>query len=164
MYQVYSAKTNQGGRPYQQDRLLVIELQDKSIYIIFDGHGTAGGDIAEYLKTTCNNYLNGNDKILKMSDKQIIISCFHEMELSLRQSSLDCHMSGSTCSMVIVNSTGMCCIGYVGDSSILICRKYKNDYQVRFASKNHNCDDIEERSRIEENGGRVERSDPRNLI
>ena len=163
MYQVYSVKTNQGGRPYQQDRMLIKEFKDKSMYVIFDGHGAAGGDIAEFLKVTLQNHLDSKDNIEEVSDKQLVTSCFHQMELALRQSSLDCYMSGSTCSMVVVNSTGNITVGYIGDSSILLCKKTESQYEVRYASKSHNCDDPEERIRIEGNGGRVDRTDPRNF-
>eukprot|EP00835_Amoeboradix_gromovi_P001745 NODE_86_length_22163_cov_0.379442.p8 type:complete len:317 gc:universal NODE_86_length_22163_cov_0.379442:21908-20958(-) len=164
MYQVYSAKTNQGGREYQQDRMLIIELQDKSIYAILDGHGGNGGDISEFLRITLEAYLNSENKILDMTDKQLVSSCFHHMELQLRQSKIDCYMSGSTCSIVLVNNNGVVTCGYVGDSTLIICKKTESNFEIRYASKNHNCEDLEEKARIENRGGRVEKTDPRSLL
>eukprot|EP00834_Sanchytrium_tribonematis_P005403 NODE_324_length_9702_cov_1.027491.p6 type:complete len:175 gc:universal NODE_324_length_9702_cov_1.027491:1211-687(-) len=161
LYQIHCAKTNQGGRPHQQDRMLVKEYEHRAIYAVFDGHGNNGGDVADFLSSKLSIYLDDN---LETPDRHLISSCFHNLELELRQSKLDCYMSGSTCSILILNENGVATLGYVGDSSILICSKKKTEFGVHSASVNHNCDNDSERLRIQENGGRIEKSDPSILI
>ena len=142
-----------GKQKINQDNFFIIKEflgeQEQFLLGVCDGHGTFGHLVSDYITKKMPNYLKD------ISD-EFIIKSFNLTNNSLIQNSkIDCSLSGSTCTLLIINLEKIICAN-LGDSRAVL-GKYENGiYSAVNLSKDHNPNDPNEMKRILINGGRIE--------
>ena len=125
-------------------------LNEKEQYFIgvCDGHGDNGHFISSYIAQSLPNFLADS------SDKNII-SSFNSLNNNLVQNSnIDCSLSGSTCSSIIINPEKIISIN-LGDSRAILAKEENGIYKTINLSIDHKPKITSEKNRILINGGRV---------
>lgn len=113
---------------------------------VFDGHG--GEYVSEFcaknlenILLTCLHRNNGNIR-------KALLECFEELDNNLDPSKSN--STGSTCLVVLSNGTDALWVANSGDSRAVM---NKNENGCIILSKDHKPDVLDERKRIEDNGG-----------
>ena len=115
---------------------------------VCDGHGESGHLISSYISKCLPNFLADS------SDKNII-STYKALNQNLVENSkIDCSLSGSTCSSIILTQEKIISIN-LGDSRTILGKKENNKYYAINLSTDHKPELIEEKKRILLNGGRI---------
>ena len=135
-----------------------------NIFGIFDGHGTKGHLVSQFIVNYFKSYFTSENSPFKnlSSDeiyllitkdnysiiKQIILSSEEKL---LQQNDIDSNFSGTTCNLIIhINNKIIC--SNIGDSRSIMVKDHKTIIQLSFDQK---PDDENERKRIEENNGEI---------
>ena len=133
-----------GNEKVNQDSFIIIEnvfdLDEYSIYGVFDGHGTNGHLVSQYVQKKvseyfCNIYLYTNTKKgnshqstityeqiinkLKMNNHSLIKRFYKQLQNDLEYEKFDINFSGSTCTLIIKVFNKLF-ISNVGDSRAVI--------------------------------------------
>ena len=125
-------------------------LNEKDQYFIgvCDGHGDSGHFISSYIAQCLPNFLADS------SDKNII-SSFTTLNNNLVQNTnIDCQLSGSTCSSIIINKEKIISIN-LGDSRTVLAKEENGLYKAIDLSIDHKPNIPSEKNRILMNGGRI---------
>lgn len=168
-----TAKTNQDAYVIETDYL---GHKDCLYSAVFDGHGTQGHKVSEFLKKQCHKNLqtylrkNGSDPVMSRnrpthgynldaynSIRAAFIESFHFTNDDLnKQKNIYTDLSGSTGVTVMILNRIIYC-GNVGDSkAVLVSQTDRDGWKCFELSKEHFPHLPEERRRIEQSGGRVE--------
>ena len=115
---------------------------------VCDGHGESGHLISSYISKCLPNFLADT------SDKNII-STYKALNQNLVENSkIDCTLSGSTCSSIILTQEKIISIN-LGDSRTILAKKENNKYYTINLSTDHKPELIDEKKRILLQGGRI---------
>ena len=144
--------TSSGEKKINQDNFFIEKnfLNEKNQFFIgiCDGHGEQGHLISSYISKCLPNFL------ADISDKNII-SSFNSLNQNIVQNSkIDCSLSGSTCTSIILNQEKIICIN-LGDSRTVLARNENGKYIAINLSNDHKPNIKEEKKRILINGGRI---------
>ena len=145
-----------GEQKINQDNLFIkknfLDEENQFFIGVCDGHGENGHFISSYIAKCVPNFL------LDISDKNII-STFNNLNQNLVQNTkIDCSLSGSTCTSIIINQEKIISIN-LGDSRAVLAKyvkeKEKDKYITINLSTDHKPNLISEKKRILINGGRI---------
>ena len=144
--------TSSGEKKINQDNFFIEKnfLNEKNQFFIgiCDGHGEQGHLISSYISKCLPNFL------ADISDKNII-SSFNSLNQNIVQNSkIDCSLSGSTCTSIILNQEKIISIN-LGDSRTVLARNENGKYIAINLSNDHKPNIKEEKKRILINGGRI---------
>ena len=125
-----------------------LEEKEQFFLGVCDGHGENGHLISSYISKCLPNFLADT------SDKNII-STYKALNQNLVENSkIDCSLSGSTCSSIILTQEKIISIN-LGDSRTVLGKKENNKYITINLSTDHKPELFEEKKRILLNGGRI---------
>ena len=155
----YSSSTMAGTNGFgitktnQDSYLIKIDKNNKDeneyTFGVFDGHGAEGHLVSQAIKqffTNCSYF--------DFNAKSLILEIFSSLSRIINNSQyFDSIGSGSTVVLVHINSEKIICIN-CGDSRAILITKNKNIIPL---SRDHKPELPEEKKRIEENGGRVDK-------
>jgi len=122
--------------------------QEQFLLGVCDGHGTYGHLVSEYISKALPNFLKDN------SDEAIISGFITTNNTLINNSKIDCSLSGSTCTTLIINLDKIICAN-LGDSRAVLARYEKGIYSAVDLSKDHKPSDPNEMKRILIKGGRI---------
>ena len=141
-----------GVQKINQDNFFIIKefLGDEEQFFlgVCDGHGTYGHLVSEYISKIMPTYLMDN------SDESIINSFKLTNKSLLSKSKIDCSLSGSTCTTLILNLEKIICAN-LGDSRAVLGRYENGIYNAINLSNDHKPSVPSEMKRILLNGGRI---------
>ena len=135
-----------------------------NIFGIFDGHGTKGHLVSQFIVDYFKSYFTSENspfKNISIEDIYILITkdnyslikkiiSSSEKKL-LEQNDIDCNFSGTTCNLIIhINNKIIC--SNIGDSRSIMVKEHNKIIQLSYDQK---PDDEKERKRIEENNGEI---------
>ena len=142
-----------GIQKINQDNFFIIKefLGDEEQFFlgVCDGHGTYGHLVSEYISKKMPTYLKNS------SDESIINSFKLTNKSLLSNSKIDCSLSGSTCTTLIINLEKIICSN-LGDSRAVLGRYENGIYNAVNLSNDHKPSDPVEMKRILLNGGRIQ--------
>ena len=144
--------TSSGEKKINQDNFFIeknfLDEKDQFFIGICDGHGEQGHLISSYISKCLPNFLADT------SDKNII-SSFNSLNQNIVENSkIDCTLSGSTCTSIILNQEKIICIN-LGDSRTVLARYENGKYTAINLSNDHKPNLKGEKKRILLNGGRI---------
>ena len=122
---------------------------------ICDGHGSYGHLISEYI---CNIL---PPKIKIISNENIKKAFLSTNKSLIEESKIDCSLSGSTCSSLIISQNKLISAN-VGDSRAVLARYENGQYNAINLTRDHKPTEPDEMKRILNNGGRIKQfTEPR---
>lgn len=122
---------------------------------ICDGHGSYGHLISEYI---CNTL---PPKIKIISNENIKKAFLSTNKSLIEESKIDCSLSGSTCSSLIISQDKLISAN-VGDSRAVLARYENGQYNAINLTRDHKPTEPDEMKRILNNGGRIKQfTEPR---
>ena len=151
-----------------QDSYLKIEkingFPDFNIFGIFDGHGSSGHLVSKYIVNFLTNYYITNKEIkskktiesiyslLKKKNYFFIKDSIKQSEESLFDSDeIDSTFSGTTCILLFIIGNKIISVN-IGDSRAIMIKDKRNIIEL---SKDQKPENLEEKERIEKNGGEL---------
>ena len=144
--------TSSGEKKINQDNFFIeknfLDEKDQFFIGICDGHGEQGHLISSYISKCLPNFLADT------SDKSIISSFISLNQNIVQNSKIDCSLSGSTCTSIILNQEKIISLN-LGDSRTVLARNENGKYIAVNLSTDHKPNIKEERKRILINGGRI---------
>lgn len=141
-----------GIQKINQDNFFIIKefLGDQEQFYlgVCDGHGINGHLVSEYISKNMPNYLQDT------SDESIIKSFNLTNNSLMNNSKIDCSLSGSTCTTLIVNLEKIICAN-LGDSRAVLAKYENGIYTAINLSQDHKPNNPNEMKRILMSGGRI---------
>ena len=143
---------SQGVQKINQDNLFIkknfLDEKDQFFIGVCDGHGDYGHSVSSYISKCLPNFLADT------SDKNII-SSYNSLNRNLVENSkIDCSISGTTCSSIILNPEKIISLN-LGDSRVVLAKYEKGGYTAVNLSTDHKPNISSEKKRILINGGRI---------
>lgn len=144
--------TSPGYQKINQDNYFVQKdfLNQKEHFIIgvSDGHGSYGHQISKYV---CDMLPK---KIKNLSEDNIKESFILTNNSLIKNSKIDCSLSGASCSIIIITPEKLISSN-LGITKAVIARYEKGQYNTINLAKEHNLYDSNEMKRVLNNGGRI---------
>jgi len=147
-----------------QDSFFIMKVEDQySLYGVFDGHGSKGHDVSNFVKDNLPKILFSQEK-LEDDPKTVLLKTFAKTQYLIEKATamkqIDAARSGTTCSVVLhMHRKNMLYVAHVGDSRVVLGKQLEKDGKVVLKSVDltvdHKPDLPEERKRIEAAGGIV---------
>ena len=143
---------SQGVQKINQDNLFIkkdfLDEKDQFFIGVCDGHGDYGHSVSSYISKCLPNFLADT------SDKNII-SSYNSLNRNLVENSkIDCSISGTTCTSIILNQEKIISLN-LGDSRSVLAKYEKGFYTAIDLSIDHKPNIGTEKKRILINGGRI---------
>lgn len=150
---------------------LGVEWPSISYFAIFDGHG--GGNVSEWLSENLHNYIVNQitfpkdihtsikqgfkeaeeNLLIKLSNNLLGAEHRLKQKHSLTQNLDKKHDTSGSCAIVVIIIEGVCYVANLGDSRGLLSSSGLTEcYSI---TRDHKPEDIDEKRRIEENGGKL---------
>ena len=167
---IYSkaGRTEDEKEKINQDSFLKIEhingFEDFNIYGIFDGHGSSGHLVSQFIVHYLTEYYKYNEEILKKKTIESIYSLLKKknylfIKESIKKSEealfdsdeIDSTFSGTTCILIFIIGTKIISVN-IGDSRAIMLNEKKKIIELSIDQKPEN---LEEKERIEKNGGEI---------
>ena len=134
-----------------QDSCLTKKDENNYIFGVFDGHGLEGHFVSQSIK----NYLNNNMTSSSFLSKENIYTIFKSLSSSINSSqSFNAMESGSTVVITFISNNKIICANCGDSRAILIS---ENENKIIPLSRDHKPELPEEKKRIIESGGRVDK-------
>ena len=151
-------------KPNQDSNLSLLNiynLNNYSVFGVFDGHGINGHLVSKFTKNyfknffenISNNNINENIIYKELKKEEIIKKKIRLIEDCLLEQNYSIQYSGTTCVIVIHIEDKIICYN-IGDSRAVYINK---DFKCIEITKDHKPEIPKEKIRIEENGGIVKR-------
>lgn len=157
----YTCKKGKKADLHNQDNFHIYSDSKTLLLAVFDGHGPHGHTISAFASKTLPKHIT-TSKSRTSNPLDAIKSAFRHTELdlerhcSLRSNKIDCEMSGTTATVVLVEPSTLY-IGFVGDSSVVLgTLKGKRHVAVKL-TVDHKPTLPKEMKRIKAAGGEVRR-------
>lgn len=150
-----------------QDSWFVLQCEGHfSIYAVFDGHGSKGHDVSNFVKENLPKLILQDERFGTDQMQQMLTECFRLTQALLsaatKMGRLNAQMSGTTATIAIHDqSQNRITVAWTGDTSAVVGRFVSKGAQRTSVMKpvavtwDHKPDVDEERLRIEQGGGRV---------
>lgn len=128
---------------------------------VYDGHGSQGHEISNFVRNTLPKLLTGNESRIP-KPLAVISQSFERTQQELTQYCRDpskrisCNSSGTTATVILIQGTKIYA-GHVGDSRAVLGFRKNGQVKARPLTKDHKPDLPEEKSRIEASGGEVKK-------
>lgn len=157
----YACKKGLKPEAPNQDSFFIMKVDDKySFYGVFDGHGSKGHDVSNFVKDNLPKILFSQEG-LETDPKAVLMKTFAKMQYLIEKATqlkqIDATRSGTTCSVVLhVHRENVLHIAHVGDSRVVLGKRdKKGKLKSVDLTVDHKPDMPEERKRIEAAGGVV---------
>jgi beta-phosphoglucomutase-like phosphatase (HAD superfamily) len=144
-----------------QDSYVVAVADDISIYGVFDGHGTDGHLVSNYVKEILPKLVL-QDPLFGESDKraELLKKCFvqtHKMvEAACSAKQFDARLSGATATLILHDHVlSKLHVAHVGDSGCCVGKKTSAGWIGVPLTKDHKPEDPTEQARINSGGGQI---------
>ena len=141
-----------GIQKINQDNFFIIkeflDEQEQFFLGVCDGHGTNGHLVSDYITKTLPDYLQDT------SDESIVNTFISTNNSLINHSKIDCSLSGSTCTTLIINLEKIICAN-LGDSRAVLAKYENGAYNAIDLSRDHKPSDPDEMKRILLKGGRI---------
>lgn len=147
-----------------QDSWCVVQLEEYTIYGVFDGHGQKGHEVSLFVKDNLPKLIIRDPRFKRGEDgdiKAVLADAFRKVQSLVatcdQMSKLDAKLSGTTATIVIHDHTmNKLFIAHVADStSVLGFYTASKELEAIPLTRDHKPNLKEERQRIEKAGGRV---------
>ena len=143
---------SKGIQKINQDNLFIkkdfLDEKDQFFIGVCDGHGDYGHSVSSYISKCLPNFLADT------SDKNIV-SSYNSLNRNLVENSkIDCSISGTTCSSIILNPEKIISLN-LGDSRSVLAKYERGVYTAIDLSTDHKPNIGTEKKRILINGGRI---------
>ncbi|KAF8821247.1 protein phosphatase 2c containing protein [Cardiosporidium cionae] len=145
------------GKVNQDDHVEIPNFDGNSsnrLFIVMDGHGVNGHLVSKMLKERLPPLFLAEwekNPVLKPA----LASAFRKMNEELINSSIDCSLSGSTCTLVLILQNTIYTAN-VGDSRVIVGSFRNGKWSAKPLSDDHKPNRPDEWDRIVEAGGRIE--------
>lgn len=145
-----------------QDSWFILKVEDDfSIYAVFDGHGQKGHDVSQFVKESLPKIMIRDDRF-KTETEVCLSEAFRKVqamiETATRTKQINATMSGTTASVIVHRHIdNMLFIAHCGNSRCALAKR-KGDgdgWKVIPLTEDHKPNLLEEKQRIERNGGQV---------
>jgi serine/threonine protein phosphatase PrpC len=157
----YACKKGLKPEAPNQDSFILIKVDDKySLYGVFDGHGSKGHDVSNFVKDNLPKILFSQDG-LETDPKSVLMKTFAKTQYLIEKATalkqIDATRSGTTCSVVLHDhQSNVLHIAHVGDSRVVLGKMDRRGKLTAVElTQDHKPDKPEERKRIEAAGGVV---------
>lgn len=160
----YACKKGLKPEAPNQDSFFIMKIEDEfSLYGVFDGHGSKGHDVSNFVKDNLPKILISQDN-LNEDPKTVLMKTFEKtqylIEKATAMNQIDAARSGTTCSVVLhMHKKNMLYVAHVGDSRVVLGKQQSQDGKSVLKAVDltidHKPDLPEERKRIEAAGGIV---------
>lgn len=157
----YTCKKGLKPESPNQDSWSILKVEeDYSIYGVFDGHGSKGHDVSNFIKENMPKVLI-RDERFKTNPAAVLTDGFRKVqnmiEAATKMSKLNATMSGSTVSVIVhSHKENKLWVAHCGDSRCCLCKRTKEGGLKALAlTEDHKPNLKEEKRRIEQNGGQV---------
>lgn len=157
------ASCKKGMKPEQpnQDDFVVVVEHENLIVGVFDGHGSHGHHISNFVhehmpKLLLNsgywvdNPLAAYLEVFSKTHKDLLDLC------ALESTPFDCTLSGCTSSIVTVRGPKLY-VAHVGDSRAVLGKRINNKLVAIDLTEDHKPENPDEKARIEQSGGEVKK-------
>jgi len=143
--------------------LNIYNLNNYSVFAIFDGHGTNGHFVSKYAKNYFQNIFKNidtnnetNESLIykELTNEKLMKERFRLIDNFLLEEPYSIQYSGSTCIIIIHIGDKIICYN-IGDSRAAFIN---NEFKCIQISKDHKPEIPEEKTRIEECGGIVKKN------
>ena len=143
--------------------LNIYNLNNYSVFAIFDGHGTNGHFVSKYAKSyfqnifkNIDNYNEANESLIykELTNEKVMKERFRLIDNFLLEEPYSIQYSGSTCIIIIHIGDKILCYN-IGDSRAAFIN---DEFKCIQISNDHKPEIPEEKMRIEECGGIVKRN------
>ena len=123
-----------------------LEKEENFFIGICDGHGIYGDLISQYIAQNL-------PELLKNISKENIIQIFKDLNKALiSRSKIDCSLSGTTCTSLIISLEKIICAN-IGNTRAILARHENGCYNTIILNRDHKPTESEEIKRIITNGG-----------
>ena len=144
--------------PNQDDYSVILD-PSFSLFSVFDGHGTDGHEISDYVKSDLPNAL-ASQPGLSTNPMATLSASFEAANGRLIEhcsvAGVDCELSGTTATVVLLQERTLS-IAHVGDSRAVLGVRSQTRHTVQALTRDHKPETIQERTRIQNSGGEVKR-------
>ena len=141
-----------GIQKINQDNFFIINEflgEEEQFFLgVCDGHGTYGHLVSKYITQILPDYLK------EISDESIINSFNLANKSLITNSKIDCSLSGSTCTTLLISLEKIICVN-LGDSRAVLAKYENGTYNAFNLSNDHKPNESTEMKRILLNGGRI---------
>lgn len=159
----YACKKGLKPESPNQDDYFICQVDDWSLYGVFDGHGPLGHDVSNFVHHAIP-FLILSDELFETDPALVMKRAFKKMQFLLEavtdnpteDARLDCTLSGTTASVVLQRG-GKLYIAHVGDSRCVLGMRSGKQYKAVSLTMDHKPTHDAERIRIEASGGEVRR-------
>lgn len=146
-----------------QDSWSIIQLDELSLYSVFDGHGKTGHDVSQFVKESLMKLILRDPRFRTDQMNDMLKETFKKMQNLVstadRMKKLSAQMSGTTATVVIHETTkgalGKLTYAHVADSTAVLGQTVNGEHKGEMLTRDHKPDLKDERQRIEKAGGRV---------
>lgn len=160
----YACKKGMKPEAPNQDSFAVVKVENEfSIYAVFDGHGSKGHDVSNFVKDQLPKLLVLQTD-MATNPKEALMAAFKQtqglIERATEMQKLNAEKSGCTASVILHDHiSNQLHIGHVGDSRCVLAKRTKSTesdtLEAHDLTVDHKPNDPKERARIEANGGHV---------
>jgi len=141
-----------------QDSYVVARTDSFSIYAVFDGHGSDGHFVSNYVKNTLPRLIMQNDSFSDRSKRSDLLkSCFVQAQAMIEkkhsEKQFNASLAGCTSTVVLHDhELSKLWVAHVGDSGCCLGKKGPDGTFAKALTQDHKPDDPEEKKRVEEAG------------
>ena len=139
------AVSSPNGRPYDEDRLVVLACKEATFIIILDGHG--GDQCVITITSSLEEIISRIFTFLDFTDIQLLLDATAQVYRELDELTKDFE-SGSCMAMVMILPDNTMIASHIGD-----CRIYVFNHQIMYISQDH--DPISDKDGVIARKGRV---------
>lgn len=156
----YSCKKGLKPESPNQDSWMILKVEGEfTIYGVFDGHGSKGHDVSQFVKENLPKVLIRDDQF-RTDPQKALTNAFHKiqamLEVATMMEKINATLSGCTCTVVVQrHSDGTIFVAHCGDSRAILGTRKGDKLQPHALTVDHKPNDKDERKRIQENGGQV---------
>merc|ERR1712151_1214547 len=110
-----------------QDSWFLLQMEQKSIYAVFDGHGQKGHDVSNFVKDNLPKLILRDQRFKTDNMDEMLKDSFKKVQNLIvtadRMKKLSAQMSGTTCSVAIHDhEKSKLTIAHVADSTVVLGR------------------------------------------
>ena len=145
LWHTFKAMSSPNGRPYDEDRLVVLACKEATFIIILDGHG--GDPCVITITSSLEEIISRIFTFLDFTDIQLLLDATAQVYRELAELTNECE-SGSCMAMVMILPDNTMIASHLGD-----CRIYVFNHQIMYISQDH--DPVSEKDAVRARGGRV---------
>jgi serine/threonine protein phosphatase PrpC len=145
--------------PNQDSWIILNVVGEFSIYGVFDGHGSKGHDLSQFVKENMPKVLL-REETFRSDTKTALTNSFQKIqtmiEVATNKDEINAARSGTTCTVAVRrHSDNMLFVAHCGDSRAILATRHDGELQAKPLTSDHKPNEPEEKRRIQASGGQV---------